>query len=557
MKHLSTLSFVLLMASVSGLVQCWLVAHAVVPAADSVGFVGLAQSYARDGLVATLAADPSPPVFPLLVAAAHWALTHAGSIADSNWGTAAQIAAAVPLVLAIAVGWRLFRRSVSGIAAALAVGLACVLTVLARLGADGLSDSTHLALVTLGLAAIAAAIDPTVGSEPRFRRPAILLIFAGMALALAQLTRVEAAVVIPAFMLFVAIEAVLLKRMTPRRAVATVANVALGFALVALPYLALLQPRSAADALATIWTRRGPSERTPLNSHPSASIADGAAHRERPQWRLADGSPMAFGRKDPAHSLRFRNPAMACFEFAREVAQSLNYVLGPLALVGLWSFRRRLGRPIDRFLTLLIVLHVGCVLGVATTQGYLAGRHLLLVAWLALPWAGEGICAIGRAAGNWLSLRLHVRRAALVDRIITAGVAATVLAGCLATTLVPLHASHRGHQRAIDWLATEADDGAVLDTAGYTALYSGRKTYRYAAATDALADPDLAYLVVEESELQAPTPRGETMRELLGRFAEPEAIFAPAEGKRGPRTVMLFRWRPWEFAHHLRGDHAR
>jgi hypothetical protein len=352
-----------------------------------------------------------------------------------------------------------------------------------------------------------------------------------------------------------AIEAFILKRISSTRALFMCASVAVGFLLVAAPYLIACRPASPAEAVTRLWGLRGPRERVPLNV--AAGQVAAAELAAKPAWRLANGQPMAFGRTDPTHSIRFDSRTAACVEFAREVAQSLNYLLGPLALVGLWFWRSRIGRPIDVFLILLALVHVGCVLAVAMTQGYLAGRHVLLIVWLALPWAGLGVCRLGQQAAARVAHWLRRPQTAYWELSATLGLAAAIGAGCLATTLVPLHISHSGHQRAVEWLATEADDGAVLDSAGYTALYSGRKTYRYAAAADALRDPELAYLVVERGELTADTQRGATMRELLGQFAEPEAIFAPPEVKAATRTVLLFRWRPWEFAHHVRGNHAR
>jgi hypothetical protein len=119
-------------------------------------------------------------------------------------------------------------------------------------------------------------------------------------------------------------------------------------------------------------------------------------------------------------------------------------------------------------------------------------------------------------------------------------VAAAVL-GCLARTLKPLHASRTAHRQAATWLAaTATSPGAVLDTRGWTALYSGRLTYRPEAARVALADPRLAYVVVQRSELELGSRRSQALQQLLAQSAEPTARFR--DGSDRSRDVLIYRW---------------
>ena len=67
--------------------QTCVIRQAAVPAMDCVGFVAMAQSIDRHGVLATLDAEPAAPLFPLLVWFAHSALSWLGAIEPSDWGT--------------------------------------------------------------------------------------------------------------------------------------------------------------------------------------------------------------------------------------------------------------------------------------------------------------------------------------------------------------------------------------------------------------------------------------------------------------------------------------
>ena len=71
---------------------------------------------------------------------------------------------------------------------------------------------------------------------------------------------------------------------------------------------------------------------------------------------------------------------------------------------------------------------------------------------------------------------------------------ALAAAACLPQTLSALHPTRIGHRQAGQWLAEADEPGTVLDTRGWTALYSGRPTLRYDAAKAAYRLPDLAYV---------------------------------------------------------------
>jgi hypothetical protein len=212
-------------------------------------------------------------------------------------------------------------------------------------------------------------------------------------------------------------------------------------------------------------------------------------------------------------------------------------------LFGLWRRRRRAAGPIDRFVQILCGALIAATWTIAVRNGYLSERHLLLVMIFALGWAGVGAVQLGEAlaAACWSrNLRIGpvvVRRMAL----------AALAVACLPALARPLHASRINHREAAAWLAEHAgEDDVVLDSRGWTALYTGRPTYRYEAAQAAFRHPKLAYVVVEQAEMEMASRRGETMRLLVAQAGEPVARF-PLPGAKRERDVVVHRWRPERF----------
>ena len=103
------------------------------------------------------------------------------------------------------------------------------------------------------------------------------------------------------------------------------------------------------------------------------------------------------------------------------------------------------------------------------------------------------------------------------------------------------------------WLAARRElPGAVLDTQGWTGLYTGRETYPYEEAPAALSDPLLVYLVVQRDEFTRDSARSRTLRWLIETAAQPAAEFPhPATRKANQATVVVYRWYPDRFHRHL------
>jgi hypothetical protein len=234
---------------------------------------------------------------------------------------------------------------------------------------------------------------------------------------------------------------------------------------------------------------------------------------------------MVFGLKDRSVSTRFAGYVSATKEYLRELPEAFGYWIGALALVGIGMLRGD-RRPFYLFgLALFVIYSLGAI-HLAASLGYLSGRH------------GVG----------WLCRHADHARFALAGGVV--GLAAVA---CLPKTLAPLHPTRIGHRQAGQWLAAQTQPpGSVLDTRGWTAFYSRRPTLRYDAAQVAFGLDDLAYVVVEQRELELDSPRARTLLHLLSAAATQVATFAAPRG-RTQDNVLVYRWHPERFAPGLAG----
>ena len=252
---------------------------------------------------------------------------------------------------------------------------------------------------------------------------------------------------------------------------------------------------------------------------------------------------MSFAAKDPTISIR-RHGWDCVVKVGDRLTRAIGYWTGPLALLGAWSLWRRAMRRVDWFAAVFCILYLLLALVFSLKEGYLESRHFVLVVAVGIGSAGYGSLELGKwIAGGFrpASRKSHCERGQRAGWLVV-GVAA---AGCLVYWTWPLHRTQLGHRAAGEWLARNAAvPGAVLDTQGWTGLYSGRRTYPYVEAPRVLADRRLAYLVVEDRELDLPSSRARTLRRLL-EAAQPCVAFSSPAGKRAPGfRVLVYRWFP-------------
>ena len=577
------------------LVQVVSIRRAVVPGLDAVRFVEFAQAIERDGLLPTINARWEQPLYPTWVCVVHRGLTFFAGDGPSRWADSAQLAAAIPLVLCVVPLYLLMLRLVGPASATIGGLLYCVLPEVARLGADGISDTTHLLLFAVALWAMvenlrgqgreARGEGRKVGMSTRSSawHPAdekrCMLLVAGVAVALAMLVRTEAALLAVTFLLMPKWEGAKEDGLSPRQpfrrirpwrlgALArgfcriaydrayTTRYFALGMALVLLPYLATVGAWTPKAAMGRLIGRPQVEEAAEQSSS-QLSVAD-TPQDALPFGLLADGQPLAFDVKEPGHSSRRRGFATSASRFLHKLADIHGYWIGLFALLGTWGLRRQASRDVDRLLQIYFVLFCGVVFWFSAREGYLEARHLLTLVAVSLGAAGYGVLLSAHALVEGTRHSGTANQPVLPhDRLAALGrpsasswlLVAVVVAMYLPVVWRPLHGNRRPHRAAAAWLAGQTDSNAlVLDPRGWTGLYSGCPTVRYENARQTFADPRLAFVVLENRETTTDSPRSRTLRQLLATAAE-TVLHVEATSPADPGgAVTVYRWRAERFS---------
>jgi hypothetical protein len=522
------------------LVQVLVVGRAAMPSRDAAHLVRAARHIEHGGLLASLWPAGQRPLFPIGAAGVHSGIARLTGESAASWATSMQVAAAIPLTLAVVPVFLMLVRLFDWRVALVGGAVFCTLPEVRRLGADGLGDALNLLFVAT---AVWAAVEywvarernakepsrahkeavrqgdgPEIASAPpaRLLPPAAWLVLAGLSSGLAFLTRREAVVFWAAMAIALAASAFVGPLKHGARTVARdAAACALGVALVLGPCLAL-------------WLANRSSAASPEPSSEYARTREVA-------WRTPDGQPPCFTAWE-GDIRRFGLPA-ALRQYGDELAGLFGYWPGALALWALWRHRREWVRPADRFLQLYFVLFSVTLIAFVARQGYVSDRHLL-------PPLVAGIGLVG--VGVWEASVLVSRR--LVPSAHGAwALVAIVLFVYVALTARPLRADRLAHRHAGQWLAghTEAS-AAVLDTWGWTALWSNRETYTFDEANEALRDPRLRYVVIEPRELRTGDARAKTLAWVLDTAGERVASFG-GQRDNDNLSVAVYRWRGERF----------
>ncbi|MEA1949836.1 MAG: glycosyltransferase family 39 protein [Planctomycetota bacterium] len=522
-----------------GLVQVVVVTRATVAGIDAVRFVGIARQIDAVGFLQTVRGEGEQPLFPLALSTTHGLLRAVAGESPSLWATSAQATAAAALVLAVVPVYFIARRLVGPTGGFIAGVFFCVLPEVARLGADGISDSMHLLFFAL---AFWGVLEYVRGDNR------LIMIGAGVSVGLALMTRVEAIVLLPA--IAVALPACQFRAETRRtwtKLPDAGGALALGLAIVLGPYLIAVGPGGPRDSAAANAVLRILGRWHPASSEIETATAS-AVNWLRPSddntaWQTADGRKVAFGVKEPGTSIRRRGYAAAAWQFVDELADAFGYAIGALSILGLvhlWRLGRLRPGPAELLVGAFSLLFALAAIRFTAAEGYLNARHLLLLVVLGIAPAGIATIAITHRLRSFLNTKGLKTKASWSLAVVVVLLAAT----CLPVALRPLHAGRAAHRRAGCWLAGAAEPGVVLDTKGWTDLYSARTTFQYDQARETFADRRLAYVVVQHGDLESCSDRAQTLHFLLHAAAEPAASFA---GRNENNGVTVYRWHPERF----------
>lgn len=567
-KHLAALGGVLLFGLV---VQLWLVGRTPVSSIDSVRFISIAQSIDSEGLLSVLRSDREQPLFPLLLCGVHHVLESLGVDRTIVWMRSAQVASVLGILLAIPAIYLVALRMAGRQAALLGTAVFVLLPEVARIGADGVADALHLALAAWAVVLLGIFWDERTTKG----RGAVLLLGAGLLAALALLVRVEAVVIAGAVWLSLGFFSNHISRGACPRAKKKNGKMAclwfgLGLAVLLVPYLVLCGTYQPSQAVGRLLGRAASqeSDRAIINTisqkpgHHALQSEGTVSSHTRTLSNLEVPGLETFTVKEPDKSIRHRGFGAAVGKVAEEVADLFGYWPGLLALVGVWTLRKRRPEALDRFAWILIGLLLAVVIWFTAKEGYVTARHLLLMLIPSMGSLGVGILAIGEWLGGRFSSvpsAVHSQRNPLPMKANTKTTVVTVsfVLILMLLGLVPPHRAQRSAYREVGcWLAREMrkepirqdghptmleNRGTVFDTRGWTSLFSAMPTYQADRAKEAFADPRLEYVVVMEEELLGMSDRSRTLRTLLDQRARRVARFTSPDARRETDALIVYR----------------
>ncbi|HEY1066620.1 MAG TPA: glycosyltransferase family 39 protein, partial [Pirellulales bacterium] len=297
------------------------------PAGDAVKVVHTAQRIDSLGWAAACESMDQQPLYPGWVWCVHAALKTLLGERSDLWATAVQLAASIPLVLAVApFTWLNIRWHGRRVGYAAGAFLA-VLPAAARLGPSGLGDALHLLAFVIACGLFQRLLE----REPR-PSPAIALA-CGAAIGAAFLVRVEGLLLVGALALVWAIRDVretgslrLRERLPATLAIAAGALVVLGpFSLATGRWVQKYSLASGVENTASSPSADGaaPAQEAASTTNP---IEAALASTEPPVWRRADGSTLALPFKDERGSGRRFGLTLPIEHFCGELAEALAYL---------------------------------------------------------------------------------------------------------------------------------------------------------------------------------------------------------------------------------------
>jgi hypothetical protein len=270
-----------------------------------------------------------------------------------------------------------------------------------------------------------------------------------------------------------------------------------------------------------------------------------------------DGPTLDFSPKEESDRIAIRGTSQALKRILGRWWEELAWFF---AVMTIWGCARRKALRVmitpdgvppppgmeGRLLGMFAAVYTLALLRHSTALGYLSWRHVLPLVVASIPWAAGGTYICCRRIGELLKLG---PRASLAGRLAAMAFALTLSLGAQLNPNHLHHLSRWGHWAAGRWLSAHAMPGEeILDTRGWARFVSGLPGYDYWHVRQALTDSHLSYILVGLDELDATSPRAQTLQALLDYAATPLAEFAASPTDSTP-AVRLYRFhRPasWE-----------
>lgn len=482
-------------------VHAWLVSHTAIAARDSTGYSRIAlnlsnpsagQSVEQRQRIDVIRTAEQPPGYPIAIWGVERVLAVCVDmpIADRSL-LAAQLANAIAAVLLVVpmylTGRILFSRNV-GFAAAL---LFQVLPVPARMTSDGLSEGLYLLIVaTAILLAVRTLKKPGIGG----------FLLCGLATGASYLVRPEGLGV------GIAVSSVIVcmgvsRQWSRDQTLGRFSALMVGIALVGLPYMVLIGKLTNKPTGESLFKTNAP----PLwRGQPDAMNGPGNAATLFAIWW------------DPILDAGKNRELWSLHAVWIESIKSLHYVMGALALIGIFAHRRQLFSP-DLgmwFLIALSVFNLILMFYLAERIRYVSERHTLLFVMLFCTFAASAL----EPFSQFISTMPFLGRLVIWPKAAPGGLLFAIAMSTLPFTLQPLHAQREGHKHAGRWLAAHmADEDWLIDPLAWAEWYAGRTLYN---TTTYDGQPKVRWVVIEEdkkAESHSRIPQWELANQLKER----------------------------------------
>ncbi len=510
------------------------IAQTLLPAQVGLKFIHIARRFQLDSWADVVRDSDAHPLYPALIAVTEPIIGWFTGHGVDSWRIAAQTVAVLAAVGLIVPVYGLTRALFDRRIALIAAGLGVLLPRTAELGHDTLSDS-------LGL--LGTFLTLWLGSLAWRRSDWRIALGAGATAGCGYLARPE--VVLAPLAIGVAWLINLRRPFRPaivRRAPALGALSLAAFALIG-SYAAVKGELS--EKLALRYSAKLGRQQILIRPVPQR-VPRGL---DDPRW---DFSP-----KEEADRIPIKNWRYAVVRIIAKWWEELCWFFAVMTGWGLVRYRYIRGLCPDcepnesskstrRLLLAFSAVYAIALIRHSSLLGYLSGRHIIALVYASLPWAAAGtfVCLRGIA----VKLRMSPRRA----RFAGFGVACVLILGSIAVQMQPNHLNHLsrfGHWAAGRWLVECArPDELVLDTRGWARFISSQPGYDYWHVRQALTDSHLRYIVVGLDELQARSPRAQTLKALLAYAATPVRDFPafPGDREAGVRLYRFHRPSSWE-----------